>query len=225
MDPEHLPFVVRQHRTFFPEGFFAKLGDRFLTAYTRTYLTSPHAVAFIATVDARPVGFLVGITDTVLHRRFILRRRGLGLAARGALALCARPALGWSFARTRLPRYVRRLRPGAAPVPAHAPAPDAERRSAPAGPVAVLQHVAVMPDARSLGIGAELIDRFVANSSLAGSARVQLVTAAGAGGAGRYYEQRGWLRRGSSRTADGHEFLTYEKDARLDFVAPALRHH
>jgi len=41
MDPEDLPFVIAEHLGHFPDGFFARLGPKFLAAYTRTYLTGP----------------------------------------------------------------------------------------------------------------------------------------------------------------------------------------
>ncbi|EGX54546.1 GCN5-like N-acetyltransferase, partial [Streptomyces zinciresistens K42] len=205
MDAAHLPFVVTEHRRLFPDGFFSRLGPGFLTAHTRTYLTSPHAVGFIAELNGEPVGYLVGIVDPPLHRRQLLRAHGAGLAVRAAGALTLRPALLARFLRTRLPRYVRKLVPRRSGPPAPAPAP---------GPVspgreAVLAHVAVSERARSYGIGGELIARFTDFAVLAGCTRMSLVTSAGADGAGPYYERRGWQRSGASRTPDGKDFRVY----------------
>ncbi|MGP3684239.1 GNAT family N-acetyltransferase [Streptomyces sp. IBSNAI002] len=218
MANEDLPFVVGEHRRHFPDGFFARLGPAFLTSYTRTYLTSPHATGFIAEVDGRPAGFLVGIVDGAPHRRHLLRAHGISLLGRAALGLLARPRLAWQFSRTRLARYYRKLVPGRAPVGAAGPRP-AHR----VGREAVLSHVAVTPDARSLGIGNELIERFAQFALLADCARISLVTAAGPTGAGPYYEQRGWRRRGETRTPDGLPFVTYERTLLPPWAAPGAR--
>ncbi|MFE2938827.1 GNAT family N-acetyltransferase [Streptomyces sp. NPDC059255] len=206
MDPEHLPYVVREHLRLFPDGFFARLGPGFLAAYTRTYLTSPHALAFIAVAKQQPVGYLVGVTDPALHRRHVLRRHGGTLLIRALGGLAVRPGLLVHFLRTRAPRYYRKLMRRQQPGQATPVAPQASL-----GPGAVLAHIAVDESARSLGIGVDLIERFVAASAIAGCARVSLVTMEGPGGAGPYYERRGWRREGGSSTPEGRRLLTYER--------------
>ncbi|ALV33112.1 GNAT family N-acetyltransferase [Streptomyces sp. CdTB01] len=201
MDPDDLPFVVAEHLRHFPDGFFARLGPRFLTAYTRTYLTGADASAYTAEADGQPVGFLVGATDPVAHRRHAIHDHGRGLLLRGLGSLCLRPRLALHFTRTRLMRYCRRLMPNRA-------APQAPAAAAP-GAAAVLAHVVVAEHARCHGIGAALIARFVEDAAAAGCARVTLVTAA-EGGAGPYYERHGWLPRGETRTPDGRHLLTYD---------------
>ncbi|MEV7284805.1 GNAT family N-acetyltransferase [Streptomyces sp. NPDC093252] len=218
MDTQHLAYVVGEHLRHFPGGFFARLGRGFLTAYTRTHLTSPHATGFVAELDGEPVGYLVGVIDPALHRRHLLRDHGLGLALRGLAALALRPAVAARFLRTRLPRYLRTLLPGrlrallpAPPAPEPVPEQDpgaARTRPARSG---VLSHVAVSERARSLGIGSVLIERFTDFAVLAGCDRISLVTAAGPGGAGPYYERRGWHPDGETRTPDGVRFLLYAK--------------
>ncbi|WP_328971443.1 GNAT family N-acetyltransferase [Streptomyces sp. NBC_00239] len=201
MTPEELPFVVAEHRKHFPDGFFARLGPAFLTAYSRTYISSPHAGAYIAESDGEPVGFLVGVIEPVAHRRHVLQvhRRKLLLRAAGALAL--RPPLALHFLRTRLPRYCRGLLRGR-------PAPQVAR--GPRGTTAVLAHVAVVEHARSRGIGEVLISRFVEDANNAGCARVSLVTVLGDGGAGMYYERRGWVPQGETSSPDGRRLATYD---------------
>ncbi|MET8830721.1 GNAT family N-acetyltransferase [Streptomyces sp. NPDC004610] len=212
MDTRHLAYVVGEHLRHFPGGFFARLGRGFLTAYTRTHLTSPHATGFVAELDGEPVGYLVGVIDPALHRRHLLRDHGLGLALRGLAALTLRPTVAARFLRTRLPRYVRKLLPGvgAPPPPEPKPEPGAGRSRPVRG--AVLSHVAVSERARSLGIGSVLIERFTDFAVLAGCDRISLVTAAGPGGAGPYYERRGWHPDGETRTPDGVRFLLYAKN-------------
>ncbi|MGB8946812.1 MAG: GNAT family N-acetyltransferase [Streptomyces sp.] len=208
MDDEHLAFVVAEHRRCFPDGFFARLGPRFLTAYTRTYLTSPHAVGFVAELAGEPVGYLVGIVDPTLHRRHLLRTHGLRLALQGAAGLLLRPGLAARFARTRLSRYYRKLRPGA-PVPQ---SPAAHGVAAVSGREAVLAHIAVVEPARGRGAGAELIGKFMQFATLAGCSGASLVTAAGPDGAGAYYAARGWQLRGQSYTPEQRPLLTYVRD-------------
>ncbi|MEU0042768.1 GNAT family N-acetyltransferase [Streptomyces werraensis] len=202
MDPEQLPFVVTEHRRLFPDGFFARLGPAFLTAYTRTYVTSPHARAYIAEAGQQPVGFLVGVIDPAEHRRHVLQnhRRRLLLRAVGGLAL--RPLLALHFLRTRLGRYGRKLLPRRRTAAPQAPGPS--------GVTAVLAHVAVIERARSRGIGGALINRFVEDAAASGCARVSLVTVAGPGGAGPYYEARGWVPTGQTRTPDGLRLAAYD---------------
>ncbi|MEV7866874.1 GNAT family N-acetyltransferase [Streptomyces sp. NPDC088124] len=209
MDPEHLPYVVREHLRLFPDGFFARLGPRFLSAYTGTYMTSPHALAFIAVAKERPVGFLVGVTDPALHRRHMLRRHGGALLIRALGGLAVRPALLGHFLRTRAPRYLSKLTRRQQPDQPQWPTTAGPQTSR--GPGAVLAHIAVDESARSLGIGADLVERFVAACAIAGCARVSLVTVEGPGGAGPYYERRGWRREGESRTPEGRGLLTYER--------------
>ncbi|MFE4490958.1 GNAT family N-acetyltransferase [Streptomyces niveus] len=216
MDPQHLPYVVGEHRRLFPDGFFARLGPGFLGAYTGLYLTSPHALAFIAESEGRPVGFLVGVTDPVLHRRHTLRRHGGKLLTHAICGLAVRPGLLLHFLRTRLPRYIRKLtgrQPTSAP-PTQVPPEHATPTHAsptPPGPGAVLAHVAVADEASSQGIGADLIERFVAAATIAGCGRVSLVTAEGPQGAGPYYERRGWHLVGRTATPEGRQLLTYER--------------
>ncbi|HCA86861.1 MAG TPA: N-acetyltransferase [Streptomyces sp.] len=208
MDARDLPFVVSEHRRLFPHGFFPHLGPAFMTAYTREFPTSPHALAFVAEMDDEPVGFLVGLTNPALHRRHVLRAHGHRLLIPAVAALIRRPGLAWRFLRTRATRYAHEY--------AHDVKPNrnAEEESVPSGadgPLAVLEHVAVIERARSLGIGKELTERFQRHAAVAGCTRVALVTAAGPDGAGAYYKQRGWRFRGESRTPEGRALVTYER--------------
>ncbi|MGW6454904.1 GNAT family N-acetyltransferase [Streptomyces sp. NPDC055078] len=205
---EDVPFVVAEHRRHFPDGFFARLGASFLTAYCETYLTSPDASGYIALLEHRPVGFLVGVLDPGAHRAYVLANHRRRLALLGMRGLAVRPPVAAHFLRTRLSGYVRKLAPSPAVV-----RPPAE---GPTGVSAVLAHVAVDEGARSLGIGEALVARFVADAADAGCARVSLVTVAGDGGAGPYYERRGWLPRGETVTPEGRRLATYDLPLRGD---------
>jgi GNAT superfamily N-acetyltransferase len=205
MGAEDLPFVVDEHRHHFPDGFFARLGPKFLREYYRAFLTEPGARATIAEVEGEPAGYLVGVTDPAAHRDHVLRRYGRTLVRRALASMLAHPSLAWRFVRTRLGLYARKLL--------------RRRRPAPAGPsggsshaTAVLTAVAVAPEAQSQGIGSALIDRFEAQVAEAGCDRLALVTAAGDDGAGPYYEHRGWEARGERQTPDGLVLTAYERD-------------
>lgn len=200
MRAEQVPFVVAEHLECFPDGFFARLGPAFLAAHCTTYISSPYACAYIAERNGQAVGFLVGVIDPAAHRRHVLHRHGRRLLLCAVAALAARPRLAGHFLRQRLARYCGKL----------LPLPQAREDGGPEGVTAVLAHVAVAGHARSEGAGGALIDRFVADASDAGCARVSLVTAAGHGGAGRYYERRGWLPRGETRTPEGRLLATYD---------------
>jgi GNAT superfamily N-acetyltransferase len=203
MGPEDLPFVVREHLRHFPEGFFARLGQTFLTEYYRPYLSSRHARAHVADARGRPIGFLVGVTHPAAHRDHVLRTHGRTLLIEAARALLARPGLALLFLRTRARRYVgkalgRWRHRGGSPTRR----PDR---------IAVLDRVAVTPPAQSQGVGSALIETFVGDASAAGCSRIQLVTADGADGAAGYYESHGWRCCGEHSTPDGQRLVTYDR--------------
>lgn len=191
------------HRTQLPDGFFARLGAGFLRRYHATFLASPHAVAFVVGESAEPLGFLVGTLDNRPHYRFVVRRLGLGLAARAGAAILARPALLWLFLRTRALRYARwvvryplRSRASAATGTAVDGAPSVPT-------VAVLTHVAVSDAAQGHGTGRALVAAFLDAARAAGADEARLVTTAG-GRAEAFYERLGWIA-GAVRPAGGGE--------------------
>jgi ribosomal protein S18 acetylase RimI-like enzyme len=196
-----LGFVVAEHLYHFPRGFFARLGPWFMREYYRAFLTGPSAHAVVAERAGGLVGYLVGVTDPVAHRDHVVRRHGARLACRGALLLLVRPGLCVSFLRTRALLYARKLL----------------RRRRPAGRAAcdprvpgVLTHVAVTPTCQRQGVGDRLLGWFEHEATACGCTRVVLVTASGEGGAGCFYERRGWRPVGEHRTPDGLALHTYE---------------
>ena len=202
IEVDDLGFVVTQHLAHFSDGFFARLGERFLHEYYRSFISCTGASALVAVRGTEPVGFLTGTLDPAEHRRQMLNRDGKKLALHGLRALVWRPALAIHFLRTRAMRYLRRLL-GKTPPP---PPP------ASAGRIGVLQHVAVKPEVQAQGIGSKLIARFEAESAEAGLSSLTLVTVAGPDGAGDYYEKNGWTRMGKQSTAEGRDLITYTKD-------------
>lgn len=204
-----LPFVVALHERYFPQGFFAKLGPGFLAEYYRGFLATPTAVALVAEDDGRPLGYLAGLLHPQAHRRHLLRQRGVRLAVRGGLALARRPRLAVYFLRTRAGLYARKLlRARAQPATAVTARPDPDSAASPEPDLAVLSHVAVLPDQQGRGVGSRLVDEFERRAQHAGCRRAQLVTSSARAGA--YYRHRGWHVRNEHETHDGVRVTTYE---------------
>jgi ribosomal protein S18 acetylase RimI-like enzyme len=211
-----LAHTARLHEDELPEGFFARIGWRFLRAYHAAFARSPQATVLVAEdEDGRPRGMLVGTLDNAAHYRWTMRRQGLRLVAAGLRGLVTRPPLAAEFIRTRVGRYgravARQLRPGGAPggaSPAAPAAPDASKPGAAAAKVAVLTHVAVAEDARGAGAGRRLVQGFVDRARSAGADEVRLITEAD-GHAARFYRSLGWRRRARRRASDGSEVEEY----------------
>lgn len=187
------------HERALPLGLFSRAGAGFLTTWLTTFTDSPHAVAFVAHVDGRFAGFLVGTHDNEAHYAWALRRRGPRLALRFVAALLRRPALLRTVVATRLRRYAaatlrllrRRVGRGGAAVGSAEPEPGTGEAATRPERVAVLTHVAVVPEARGAGVGALLDDAFLAAVAAAGAAEARLVTGVASGAAG-FYLRRGW---------------------------------
>jgi ribosomal protein S18 acetylase RimI-like enzyme len=207
MSTADLGFVAHEHRRHFPHGFFARLGGGFLREYYRGFLTSAKSRTVVAELDGTPVGYLVGVTDPAAHRSHVVQRHGRVLVARAVAAMLVRPSLAFRFLRTRAGLYTRKLlrrRPRVS-------SGGSVEASEDGGATAVLTHVAVTPEAQSIGIGSELIERFDREVAAAGCDRLALVTASGDDGAGPYYRRRGWRPRGDRSTPDGLRLTTYER--------------
>jgi len=199
-----LGFCAALHAHELGHGFFASLGHGFLRAYYATFVASPYAVALLATSQGAPVGLVVGAIDPRAHARWVLRRRGLRLAVRGAAVLVVRPRVAWRFLRTRVERYRARWR-------SERGGPEAAtRREAPA----VLTHVAVVPGAQGAGIGTALVESFVQRARAGGARAIVLVTHEGPGGAGAFYSGLGWTRDGSLATPDGPTMAAFRLELR-----------
>ncbi len=195
LDRDDLDFCAALHAEVLEHGFFVQLGRRFLREYYGTFLESPYAVALIATVGGQPVGALVGALRPRAHAGWTLRHRGAALAFHGSVGLATHPEAAVRFIRTRLGRYAsvwRRHRRG----PHDAPG-DREHSHA------VLSHVAVVPGARGIGAGRQLVGAFESEARRAGAARATLTTLEGSAGAGSFYAELGWKRSTRRSTPDG----------------------
>lgn len=202
MGLQDLAFVSAAHQAHFGDGFFARLGPRFLARYYRTFLDGPTAVALIAEMEGTRCGYLTGVLHTREHRKLLLRYHGPALAVRGSVAMALRPRVGLTFLATRLPRYVRGLRRGLAPQ-------STPTRNSPGGQTAVLTHIVVDEPHRKRGVGRQLVDRFLAEAGQAGCTTAALVTLAEATGAAQFYEAHGWTRCGDVTTPEGKHLWRY----------------
>jgi GNAT superfamily N-acetyltransferase len=194
-----LPFVVEQHTSCFPEGFFARLGPRFLTRYYRTFLDGPLSTALVAELDGTVCGYLAGVLEPRHHRRLLLTHHGRSLAASACLGLAVRPRLAFTFVVTRGRRYYTAWVRDRGKTSEGLPMLDS---------VAILTHVAVTPPSRGAGAGTALVHRFLEEARTAGRADACLVTLAGPAGAGSFYERRGWACTAERRAEDGR-YLRY----------------
>ena len=205
-DAGDLGFAAMLHEAALPHGFFARLGERFLRRYYRTFLESPHAVALVAVTNDGRAGVLVGTVHNRAHYRWLRRHAGRRLALAGAAALLVRPRVALAFVRHRAARYLRAWRllgPGSRAEP---------RTDHDAGDVAVLTHVSVLPEARRTGAGRALVDAFVAAAAAAGSREARLVTLSGEQGAAEFYSRLGWSHCGDGHLADGHRISSFRLD-------------
>lgn len=197
-DRSDLDFCTALHADSLAHGFFVGLGPRFLRAYYRTFIDSPHGALLIARLEREAVGFVCGATDPARHTKWVLRHRGVRLLVLAIGALPIRPRVALRFATTRVRRYLRAWRSRK-----HRQRDDAE------SPAAHLSHVAVLAGAREAGIGSALLLRYLDVAWDAGAERVRLFTRADAQGAGAFYARRGWLREGSRLNADGELMIQW----------------
>lgn len=199
-------WVADLHVQELPHGLFPALGRRFVRRWHRAHVASPYGTAHVAERDGEPLGFLLGSVDRRTHVAWVLRHRRTGLALAGLGALALRPRVAATFLRTRAGRYARRLLGRPSPV-VPPTAPDQ-----PAGPVAVLEAVVVLPDHRVQGLGSALVATFLAEAAAAGAACVELVTKDGGEGAAGFYERGGWQQVGAHTDRDGDRVIRFRRD-------------
>ncbi|MFL4476790.1 GNAT family N-acetyltransferase [Paeniglutamicibacter sp. ORCA_105] len=194
------------------DGLFPRLGPRFVRHWHATFLDAPRGFAFIAEAQGPdgqvPLGFLFGSSDQLRHVDDVLRVHRTRLAVQGGLALVIRPKLFLGFLRTRGRSYLRRLlkRPVTEVAPAAVRVPVSVPR------VAVITALVVHPESRGHGVGERLVKHFLSQASDAGAPLAELVTKAGPGGAGRFYERLGWAPVHAHTTKDGETAKTYRVD-------------
>lgn len=201
MEVSDLSYVCSSMRAHLPGAFFAELGDGFLSAYLRTYATSPSGCALVAEHDGELVGFLVGSVDREAYRRHVLHADRRHLLIKGGLGLTLRPRLAMRFVRTRLRRYLRGLRRTASANPG---------ATLPIDQAGILSHIAVEPEMRGTGVGKELMESFLAVCSVHGAPRVQLFVDPSNIQAQKFYRSHGWKDVSEQSDADGRQWTTME---------------
>lgn len=199
--PGDVAEIAALHGSELRYGLFPRLGTRFLRNYHSAILESPDAVSLVVCDERGLAGFLVGSFDHYRHQHWMLRRRGLRLMVAGTVGLLTRPRTFVLFARTRLVRYLRRLRRALGTSPA------APSKAAAAQRLGVLLHVAVAPERRGAGLGRLLTARFVADARERGVDELQLVTSDD--DAAAFYRRLGWEGRQTRRDTDGTTVTTF----------------
>jgi ribosomal protein S18 acetylase RimI-like enzyme len=166
---DDVPAVAALHCTAIREGFLSTLGDRFLSRLYTRIVASPHG--FLLVADGRPpaqgaglAGFVAGSADIGRLYREFLWRDGL------SVALSSGARLMRSF-----PRVVETLRHATAEVPARFEPPLSHEMQRPETELLAL---AVDGAARRQGIGASLVQAFLAAARAEGSATARVVVAA-----------------------------------------------
>lgn len=200
-----LAWTAALQREALPHGFFARLGTRVLRDYQRTFLDSPYGIALAAEADGEPLGFLVGTADADAHREWVFRRRRARMLAAGLPALAAHPRVLARFVRTRAARYLGRLAKTAAPGQTLADPP-------PAGPRAVLTHVAVDPGRRRSGAGRALADAFLAEAHARGATHARLTTLHDDRGAEDFWAALGWSKGAVVTDDDGRRHRIFVRN-------------
>jgi ribosomal protein S18 acetylase RimI-like enzyme len=198
MTRRDLDLAARWHTEEFPDGFYPRLGPRFLAAYYRTFQTSPYALALVAVDGDRITGYVAGTLDERRHGRRVLLRYCVILVAVGTLCLLFRPSLWREFVRRRAIRYLRRL--ARAVLDAITPPPVA---------CGELAYIVTAEEARGQGVGACLLSEFRDHASRAGTRELRLVTAADAPRLSSFYQRHGWLPAERRTTLDGRALASF----------------
>lgn len=181
LSPDDLPQTAALHKSNLRLGLFPRLGRSFLRRYQETFAASPYGIALVAKSGERVVGALFGTTSNPDHYRWVVHNCGWDLALAGGGALLLRPHLAWTFASTRVGRYMRGLRRHIAPAPATA---------GPVAPSSVLSHIVTAETERRRGIGRRLVEEFKVLARRHGARRATLITEEGGDGV-PFFERMG----------------------------------
>ncbi|GAA3325968.1 GNAT family N-acetyltransferase [Paeniglutamicibacter sulfureus] len=202
---EDLRLMASDVIRYLPEGLFPRLGKRFVRRWMKTFLTEQYGVALVAVTKDAPrqqVGFLVGSTNQIHHVADVLHQHKWGLLFSGLAALSIRPRVLLHFLRTRARPYLRRLLGRT-----NGPVAGANPRPA----TAVITSLVVLPTLRGGGIGRLLVEEFLNRAVADRASLAELVTAAGAAGAGAFYKKLGWTCVGERHSKDGAPIHTYQR--------------
>lgn len=179
------------HAAAFPGFFLSSLGPRVLAEFYRAHVLLNDAFAVVAEDPATQhlLGVVAGTTAPSSFYRDLARRNPAGAASAAAGALLRRP------------RSVARLAAGlrhGSPVPF-----DVTE-------AALLSSICVSPQARGLGVGTALMNRWTLEAADRGAPAAYLTTDAVDNGAVReWYEHLGWESRATFVRRDGRPLACY----------------
>lgn len=195
--------MVERHLEQFPNGFYSRLGARFLRVYFREYLRCSASISVAAVLPGTDhvVGYLIGNVDRGLHERDLYLRSAPVLTLAGMAALASRPGEAADFMRSRSAWYLRRYVRGVV---------RGLRHKGPASHVGELLYIHTTSEYRRHGCGAALLRAFVEHAQRAHSDRLVLVTEQGNLIAREFYAHRGWREGASSVARDGRTLLQLE---------------
>ncbi len=192
----HISAVVDVHMRAFPNFFLTFLGPSFLSTFYSFFLYESTAIALVAEDDntGRVFGSVVGTLDPEHFFTRLLKMKW------------------WSFCLASMrafycdPKVTRRLWRALF-----------YRGDIPPGPKrALLSSISVCPEARGLGIGRALMDRWINAAKILGASGCYLTTdAVGNDEGNRFYQRAGWVQDSTFVTPAGRKMHRYM----LDFLA------
>lgn len=200
--PNDLEALVGMHLQQFPEGFYARLGQKFMRTYFSEYFRSPGAIGLVAqeSEGTGVIGYLIGTTDEDVHEHFMHRRAAPALTLAGGSALIRRPLLLGNFLRHRALWYTRRYVSGVK----HTRRPSSSPRSG------ELLYICTKSENRRQGIGAALLRSFVEAAQREQTVRLHLVSEKSNTPAHDFYRHRGWQVISESMTRDERPLVKME---------------
>ena len=152
-NPSDADTLARLHSSGIGTGFLPSLGNRFMRVLYRALIGYSNSVVIVAEDDAGPVGFVAGVVNTGHFYRMFVKRHGVS-AALAAAPYAVRP------------RVLRRVWE------------SLTYEGARTGSAELLA-TALLPGARSQGLGTRLGREFLAEMTAKGSQTVDVVVAEG----------------------------------------------
>ncbi len=196
------------HARGLPHDFVTRFGERFLAGYHLAFADSPHGTVLVADdrETGRVIGVLLGTFDTSAHYGHLVRRRGVGLAARAASQAIRDPGLGMELARSRAGRYARGIGRSIFGGKRNIPEEEALDRTG------FLAHLVVEEKYRGRGVGASLVETYETKARDADLRRLELATLPDERGAGPFYERLGWIYESERISKSGERFALYARE-------------
>jgi ribosomal protein S18 acetylase RimI-like enzyme len=182
--------VARVHIEAFPGFFLTFLGAGFLRELYRGIVKDPAGIAFVAETDGVCAGFVAGSTEPAGFYKRLIKRRIVPFAWHA----------GWAFLRkpTAAPRLLRAFTRSA-----EAPPADTRR--------AELMSLAVLPGNQGTGLGARLVEAFVATARERHASAVYLTTdAANNNAVNTFYQRLGFTPSRTFTTPESRQMNEYE---------------